>query len=434
MLCSAVLSLLGVMAVDLYIEHRQIEGSTEIAESTILTLRQIGEVSGDLDRYEGAATYAAPDKPSALDALRSSRERLALRMRDFDEHVSTVDQSTWQGVRGRINATPLEPELSGAAVKDRVRSLREDLSSAATIASRSGIGGMIKAERLHTLHGALEALVLLLMGVVSLALLFKWRKEETQARTRDAQVEEQLRRALVDLEGFAGRLAHDLRAPLQPILIGSQTIERAAESDIVRTHAERIGRSARRLGRMCEVILQYARLSQGSAQEGAPVLVNAEIQEVVAEFDEKVRAGGARIVTDLGSDFALACPSEVVHSLVSNLVDNALKYGKKEGASAQVVVRTRVEGSHGVIEVEDEGPGISPELRQRVCEPLFRGQEGGEGVGLGLSIVQRLVESQRGRAEICAGEKGGALFRILLPTVSTSASQPTGGAEARPPT
>ena len=428
-LCSAVLGLAGVLAVDLYIEHRQIKGSTIVAESTILTLRQVGEVSGALDRYEEAAAYAAPDEPSALGALRRSRERLVSRMREFDEHVGAVDLTAWQGVRERIDANSLERAPSRAAAEDRIRSLQEDLSSAAILASRSGIDNMSEAERLHTLHGVLEALVLLLTVVVSLALLFRWREQELQARARDARVVEQLRRTLADLDGFAGRLAHDLRAPLQPILIGSQTIERAAESDLVRTHAERIARSARRIGRMCEVLMQYARLSRGAAHEGAPVWVNAEVQEVVAELDEKAIAGGASMTTDLGVDFGLACPSEVVHSLVSNLVDNALKYGKKKGASARVIVRTRVEGSRGVIEVEDEGPGISPELREQVFEPLFRSQKGGEGVGLGLAIVQRLVESLGGHIEVRAGEKGGALFRIVLPTASTSRDRPTGGGD-----
>jgi signal transduction histidine kinase len=417
-LCGAVLALAGVLAVDRFIEHRQIEASTTVAESTIATFRQVGTMAGVLDRYQEASSYAVPDVPSAAVALREARDRLVLEMHDFEEHVGPADRSTWQGLRESMAARPVDPGTTAASLRDQIGSLKDDLSTIATIAYRSGIADMRAAERQHTLHGALEAVVICLMAVISLALVFRWSREEARARASDARVEAQLRRTIADLDAFAGRLAHDLRAPLQPILIGSQTIERAAASDVVRAHAERIERSARRLGRMCDVLMQYARVSQAGAQEGASTRVNAEIHEVVAEFDEKVKTRGARIVTDLGSDFTLACPSEVVDSLVGNLVDNALKYGAKEGEAARVIVRTRAEDSWGVIEVEDEGPGVSPDLRQRVFEPLFRGQKGGEGIGLGLSIIQRLVELQRGHVELHAGAKGGALFRVLLPIAS----------------
>jgi signal transduction histidine kinase len=118
----------------------------------------------------------------------------------------------------------------------------------------------------------------------------------------------------------------------------------------------------------------------------------------------------------------LACSPELVQSLVWNLVDNALKYGVKEGAAPDVTVRTRVESALSVIEVEDRGPGIPPELRERVFQPFFRGQPGGEGIGLGLSIVGRVISTLGGRVEVGAGDQGGALFRILLPTKSAEAA------------
>src|SRR5262249_53932893 len=139
--------------------------------------------------------------------------------------------------------------------------------------------------------------------------------------------------------------------------------------------------------------------------------------------------------TDLGPAVTLVCDTEVVQSLVWNLVDNALKYGAKEGAPPNVTVRTRVESTFGVIEVEDRGPGIPDELRERVFQPFFRGQAGGEGIGLGLSIVGRVAAKLGGRVELRTGEEGGALFRVLLPATSAEAAhdQVTSSAVAAAP-
>lgn len=425
-LVCAVLALVGVLAVDLFIENRQVNRSIVVAESTVQTLEQVDRVAGNLESYEGAVDSAGVrGKHVALDALRASIGRLVQRMSSFDEHVRRPsDRAQWHAIQERMSAKVLDPELPLASAEEQVRSLEEDLSIAGRIVKRVGLDDLKRAEQLHTLHGLLEALVISFLGGVAIALLIRWHRQELQAREPEMETVEHLRQTIAELDQFAGRIAHDLRAPLQPILIGSQAIGRAAGCDLVRTQAELITRSSRRLSRMCDVLLQMARLSRGVTREGPPVYVNAEIREVIAEFDEKARDRGASIAAELGSDFAVACPSEVIHALVSNLIDNALKYGKKEGAPPRVIVRTHVEDPWGSIEVEDEGPGISPELRARVFEPLFRGQTGGEGVGLGLSIVQRLVDRLRGCIDICAGQKGGALFRIVLPSAPTT--PPTG--------
>jgi two-component system sensor histidine kinase QseC len=175
---------------------------------------------------------------------------------------------------------------------------------------------------------------------------------------------------------------------------------------------------------MVEAVLQFTRASAvgGLEREGASTHANAAIEAIVPELEERVAARRGHLTTELGPPVTLGCPAEVVQSLVWNLVDNALKYGVREGEPPNVALRTRVEGEHSVIEVEDRGPGIPPELRERVFEPFFRGRRGGEGIGLGLAIVGEVVAKLGGRVELGAGEDGGALFRILLPTRSAEAA------------
>jgi signal transduction histidine kinase len=420
LLLSSMLSLSGVLVVDLFIEHRQVVGSTQVAASTIRTARQIGHFEAALERYSEAAGRSAIDQSSAQRALGVARDRLAEAMEAFAPYLGADDQATWRSLHPRalaLDGLPLDGKIRVAGVGDRVRALKEDLAALARMVDHSGLIELERAERLHTLHGVLEACVLFVIAGVSLLLLLMWREREASARQHDAEVEAKLREALGDLDAFAGRVAHDLRSPLQPILMSSQSIERAPVPDTVRLQAERIERAAKRLGRMVEAVLQFTRASAVGAfgREHAHSHVNAAVEAVVPELDERAHARGGHVATELGPDVTLACAEEVVQSLIWNLVDNALKYGFKEGAPPNVTVRTRVEDSHGVIEVEDKGPGIPPDLRDRVFQPLFRGKRGGEGMGLGLSIVHRVVATLGGHVELRSGEEDGALFRIVVP-------------------
>jgi hypothetical protein len=178
LLCSALLALLGVLAVDLYIEYRQVDGSTQVANKTISTSRLVGELGGSVARYEEAVAYTAPNEASSVAALRRVRDRLVLAMTEFEPYVDRADRSTWEGLRESIGAAPLEPGMPATATHDQVRALDYDLAATASIVDRSGLADMGSAERLHTLHGILEACVIFLMTGVSLVILFNWSRQE----------------------------------------------------------------------------------------------------------------------------------------------------------------------------------------------------------------------------------------------------------------
>lgn len=417
-LAAFALAFAGVLVVDLYIEHRQIEASTHVAESTISLLSIASDFGQSLERFNDTAARGTPDA-HVSSTLQANQARLDAAMRDFEDHLGGGERPTWRQLLERIDAisgdAPRGAGLPAAERERLVSGVQEDLSQVVTMVDRRGLAALANAQRLHVLEGTLEAGVLLFLAASSAALLFGWRRQEALARSRDAAIEENLRRTLEQLDGFAGRVAHDLRNPLTPILAGSQWIEHAPVADAVRAQAERIERAGRRLGRMIDALLQYTRATSGSAPTSARTPVNEAVEEVVADFSELARSRGASLETDLGSRVTIACEAERIQSIVANLVDNALKYATAEDVATRIIVRTRLQPPFCVLEVEDNGPGIPPELRERVFEPLFRGQTGGSGIGLGLSIVQRLVAAQHGRIELLSGEQGGARFRILLP-------------------
>jgi signal transduction histidine kinase len=415
LLISSLLGLLGVLVVDRFIEKRQVTASTHVAATAIATTRELGRFAGALEQHRTGVVSATPTEAQGA-ALVLAREKLARAIQEFDPFVEDEDRPAWRQATAR------------ALALERVTG--DDLVALEAIVDDCGLGSLAKAERQHTLHGMLEAITLFLMCAIALSLLLTWRKQEARARDEDAAVEDRLRHSVGELDAFAGRLAHDVRTPLQPILSDSQAIERAPVPDTVRRQAERIERAARRLGRMVDSVLQFTRASAVGEGERAQTQVNAAIEGVMPELEDMARSRAAHLAVDLGPDAPLACAAEVVQSLVSNLVDNALKYGAKEGSPATVTVRTRLEVSHCVVEVEDEGPGIPEQLRERVFEPLFRGHHGGEGAGLGLSIVDRVVTTLGGHVELCEGRAGGALFRILLPREPTRDASPASSGES----
>jgi two-component system osmolarity sensor histidine kinase EnvZ len=102
-----------------------------------------------------------------------------------------------------------------------------------------------------------------------------------------------------------------------------------------------------------------------------------------------------------------------IKRLISNLVDNAIAYGKKD-----VCIATRSEGGKLILEVLDRGPGIPPQEAERLKQPFTRleqARSGKGGSGLGFAIVDRIARHHGGSLELLAREGGGLIARVSLP-------------------
>jgi signal transduction histidine kinase len=261
---------------------------------------------------------------------------------------------------------------------------------------------------------------LLLLGLLSggcLSLLAFARRREQRTCEAEAAAMRGLEQNNADLEAFAGRVAHDLRNPLAPILSGSQIIEKLPGEPQAKRAAERIERSARRLARMIDMLLDFSRVA--SATSIAECEVAPIIEDVVEGFREKARTEGVRIDVE-AEPLTAACEPIVVASPLQNLIENAIKYGRRPDAEPVVSVRAYRDEAHVVLEVEDRGPGIRASEVEQMFHAFSRGVSGGEGVGLGLATARRLVESRGGRIRLLGGRFGGALFEIRLPSPGTS--------------
>jgi len=104
-----------------------------------------------------------------------------------------------------------------------------------------------------------------------------------------------------------------------------------------------------------------------------------------------------------------------------NLLKNAAE--AFEGQRGRVDVRARVEGGTVVVEIQDDGPGIAPELRDRLFEPFFSTKPAGRGTGLGLSISQRIVAEHGGTIELDSEQGRGTTARVRLPVQRAAEGQ-----------
>jgi signal transduction histidine kinase len=147
-----------------------------------------------------------------------------------------------------------------------------------------------------------------------------------------------------------------------------------------------------------------------------------EIAPLLEREAEDRRLGGASISLTMSPDAAKAQilgDTLAVRRLIANLTDNAITYGREAAISADVA------GSELVLTIDDKGPGISPDQRQRVLQPFVRLEESRNrntgGAGLGLTIAQKAAEAHGGTLSLYAAPGGGTRVNVRLPLFSAQA-------------
>ena len=218
-------------------------------------------------------------------------------------------------------------------------------------------------------------------------------------------------------EMFSALLAHDLRNPLSAIIASAQLLLRRTEDRAALDAGGRIIASGKRMGRMIEDMLDLARarLAGGIVVKRELTDSRALVERVVSEHQAAAPARVIEVVYE-GDCCGVWDPSRIAQ-VASNLIGNALKHGKPD-----VPIRVLLDGSaaNSVTLVVRNGGTIPPEVLAHLFDPFRGGQRAGrgEGLGLGLYIVNQIVQAHQGAVEAATEQSDETSFRVYLPRAS----------------
>jgi signal transduction histidine kinase len=234
---------------------------------------------------------------------------------------------------------------------------------------------------------------------------------------------ERMRSEREEREEMLTVVSHELRTPVT-VIGGYQRIILREEvgplTEEQRRFLEESLKACRRLDAFIGKLMEASRSPRGSEileVRSAPIAV--AIEEVAKRMEPLFAGCESRLDVQLGAEGCRARfdPTRV-EQVLTNLLENALKYAGP-GASVSVTAReTSVEGRPMVeVAVADDGPGVPAEHRERIFDPYVQLGAGGlgRGLGLGLAICRRLVEAHGGRIELGQSDAGGARFAFTLP-------------------
>lgn len=260
------------------------------------------------------------------------------------------------------------------------------------------------------------------VGVVGLAVLLSvlvalrvTRLLKRQERTILTQMGE-LDRRNEELDAFASRVAHDLISPLAP-LKGYLTLARRQSDDAqIKELLAQAESSTGRMSELVDALLRFCRA--GKPSERSTGELDTAVTTILLEQSQAAAAAGVQLDRHISTHIHVQCATSLLQSIAQNVLSNAVKYTAGQPA-AKVTVRVSSDKAQAVLEVTDNGPGMTEQSREKLFTPFFRAPEarGMPGYGLGLATTKRLVEAHGGSIEVQTAAQVGTQVTVRLPLV-----------------
>jgi signal transduction histidine kinase len=250
--------------------------------------------------------------------------------------------------------------------------------------------------------GALFAIAAAYFGVRLLMQYLRWARERSG-----------------ELEHFAGRVAHDIRSPLGSASLALEIAQRGKAFDPkTRELLGRVSRTMQRIAQLVDGLMVFA-TSGGYIVPGRPDAAKTDANEVLGGVveDLQLEAEAKSIAIELEAPkpaLIVACSEGAFISMVNNLASNAIKF-MGEATLRRIKISVCRVADDVETSVVDTGPGIAPELCDRIFEPYVRGRSDVPGFGLGLATVRRLADAFGGTVGVERRPEGGSRFWFRLP-------------------
>jgi len=255
-----------------------------------------------------------------------------------------------------------------------------------------------------------RTLLLSLVLVLSLGVLLftAW----AAATAVDAQ-----RQLLALKTDFVSNVTHELKTPLTSILMFAELLESGKALSRSQEFGGVIRKEAARLGALIEGILSVARQEAGM---GKPSMVEVEArglaEELCRSLEPQATSKGVQLMVCGDASMKIRTDAALFRSILQNLVDNAIKYGRSPGKVQVELVRDKAGIQMSVL---DNGPGIPADDQKKVFDRFFRGGSGLtrtiSGTGLGLSIVRAAVDSLGGKIRLESSPEWGTRVTVTIP-------------------
>lgn len=362
--------------------------------------------------WEGfqVATVKYPPAAEGVDGRASpiALVRVGRNLSTLDRTINTV----WLSIVGGILAASLLAGLAATILSGRALRPLARLTGAAGEVARTRDPGVSLPEP----DGEDEVVELTRSFNRMLSELSAARSERIAALTRQRE--------------FVADASHELRTPLTSVLANLELLAAsdALESDgVERESLDSALRSSRRMGRLVADLQILARADAGNAGHREQLELDEIAAAVVAEVIPL--APEHPIELDCKRTVAVFGVRDDIHRAVLNLVENAVRHTP---VATEIQVDVGLEPATGTafVEVSDRGPGIDPELKERIFDRFVRDtaaadRTAGASTGLGLSIVSAIARQHGGRATVTERPGGGSTFRLEFPNISSRREEKT---------
>jgi signal transduction histidine kinase/CheY-like chemotaxis protein len=400
--------------------------------------RGMQQVLRDLSSCAGPGTVMSLVAERVGNLLRP--ERLALYTRAGDAFVPTVvrgvrtppvvDGTSPLLARVADGAAPVALLEPGAATGDASRATRDSLATlGAALVVRLHRGQEIAAllclgpKRSGDIYTSTDVMLLAAVAEKASSELVRFRDAEIIERGQERvqalrAAKEEADRSNVAKSRFLAVASHDLRQPLHALGLFVGALDDRVHEPGARELVCKIQESMRALEEMFDALLDVSRLDAGVMDVGvADVSLLPLLQRLESEFEPLARRKGLRLRV-VPSRLVVQSDPVLLSRILQNLISNAVRYTDR----GRIVVGCRRRGATVRLEVADSGRGIAPERRREIFEEFHRLERepdrGGEGLGLGLSIVERLARLLDHRIDVDSTPGRGSVFAITVPRVS----------------
>ena len=219
---------------------------------------------------------------------------------------------------------------------------------------------------------------------------------------------------------FVANASHELKTPISAIRGFVETIldDPNMPDEVLQRFINRIRSQATRLDHIVQDLIHLSRFdSHAQRMSVTQIDLAFLLREVFDDKNEDAIDAGVTLRLDItNKEVAVEGEQEALYQMVSNLVDNAIKYTQGDG---EVTLRLRTLGRMAVVEVEDTGIGIAEEEQQRIFERFYRVDRARSrdqgGTGLGLAIVKHIAQSHKGSVMVNSQINKGSVFTVRLP-------------------